>query len=146
MFTISMKNKFCDSSFEIFEEPRISSMVRSYQISPLSLAVVDPSHEVLIEVNVVRIIYDGDAEVSHTLPMIAKTYYTLSIRSQRDSSNMKRCPSVLPQTILCSTTTKGLMAVKIQPTRKKPPHRFDPIIPYWAFNTRTRGLVRAQFL
>lgn len=141
MSTVNVKHEFCDCSFEIFEEAGILSTMRRDEIATLKLTVVDPADKRLIQINVIRITYDGDLEVAHNLPTITKTNYSSAIRSQRDSYNMKNALRCFPKTVLCSTTTKGLMVVKIRPTRKKPPHRFDPIVPYWAFNTHTRGLV-----
>lgn len=141
MSSVSMKHQFGDGGFEVLEKSSIPSVVWSDEIAALTLTVVDPADERVVEVNVIRIVYDGDLEVIHNLPLIAKTNCSLAIRSLQHSSNMKKCPSVLPQTISCSTTTKGIMAVKIQPTRKKPPHWFYPIIPCGALNTHTRGQV-----
>lgn len=142
MSTISVKDQFGDCGFEIFEKARIPSIVRRYQKPTFMLTVMYLTNVRVVEVNVIRITYDVDLEVIHNLPMIAKTNYSLAIRSQRDSSNMKSALRVcFPKTILCHTVTKGLMTSKFPNTRKKPPHRFDPILPYWALNTHTRGLV-----
>lgn len=144
---VCMKNKFCDSSFEILKETCIPSVEWCHKISFIPFAVINPADERLIEIYVIRITYDGDFEIAHNPSMLpkTKTNYSSAIRSQTDSCNMKSALQCASQTFLCSTTTKGLM-VASKFTRKKPPHRFDPILPYWALNTRTRGLVRAQFL
>jgi hypothetical protein len=121
MSSVSMKNQFCDSGFEVLEKSGITSVVWCDEIPTLKLTVVDPADERVVEVNVVRITYDVDLEVIHNLPVIAKTNYSSAIRSLQDSSNMKKCPSsVLPQTVSCSVTMKGLMATQIQSRERSP--------------------------
>jgi len=102
-----MKHEFCDCGFEVLKKSGILSIVRCDQVATFSLTVVDPADKRVVEVNVVRITYDVDLEVIHNLPLIAKTNYSSAIRSLQHSSNMKRCPSVLPQNNLVQCHHEG---------------------------------------
>lgn len=126
MSTVDMKYEFGDSDLKSFEEAGIIRVHGANQEATLVDIVRNPATERLVEIDMVHVIDDLNLKVAHNLPMMTKTYYTSSIRSLNDYSNMKKCPSLcFPKTVLCSTATKGLIAAS-KFTRKKPPHEFYP--------------------
>lgn len=147
MTTVSVKDKFCDSGFKIFEEPRVVCIFGGYKIPTVVFTVRDPPKVLLVKIDVVYTINNVDLKIIHNLLMLAKTYYSSSYTiTSSISQDVKSALQVFPKNSLVQYFYEGHNKSKIQTTRKKPPHRFDPILPYWAFNTRTRRRVRAQFL
>lgn len=120
MFTVRMKNKFCDSNIKRFEEAGVVRFCWVHQI-PLLLRVVDNlSKELLVNIDVVNVVKNIDLEVAHNPPNKTKTYSSSYIRSSNESHKIKSALQFSPKTILCNTFTKGIMKVRFGPQERSP--------------------------